>query len=141
MNHIKTFDPRILLGDRLGLTFYRMITNAYLNNDVSHLEKLYKKFIGYFPGEKRIHNMSIFIKLIESIQSNGFNSKFPVNANPNEHCLSDGSHRCAIAMSLNITEIPYSLKFEDNGIEEIFFESKFKTEFYWAYSSTHFYTM
>lgn len=116
MSGFRTFDPRILLGDRPELTFYRMFVEAYLHGDCKREADLYARFIEHFPGEKKIHSPDQFIELIESIRQKGFDARYPVHTNPEEYTLCMGSHRCAIAMALGMTEVPYVIRFRDDWV-------------------------
>ena len=118
MNYIKTFDPSILLGDRLGITLYCMLVRAYLLGDYSKEIKMYKKFINNFPREVDTHTPENFFKLIENIKNNGFDLSTPIYANPNEFTLLDGAHRSAIAIQLGIKDVPYSLRFQDDRTDD-----------------------
>jgi hypothetical protein len=116
MNGLRTFDPRVLLGDRPELTLYRMFVEAYLRGDYKHEADLYARFIKHFPGEKKVHSPDQFIGLIESIRQKGFDWRYPIHANPKEYTLCMGSHRCAIAMALGMTEVPYITRFHDDWV-------------------------
>lgn len=125
MNYIKTFDPCILLGDRLELTLYGMFVEAYLTGRYDKEKEMYKKFISHFLGEIGIHTPDNFIKLIQSIKHNGFNPYSPIYANPDEFTLVQGSHRCAIAIQLGIKKVPYCLRFQDDRVDDSFFQKVF----------------
>ena len=128
---LKYFDPNILLGDRLGLTLYRIFAEAYLLKQLGKFEiDLYKKFINYFPKEKKRHTPDNFIKLIEDIKVKGFILYNPVYANPKEYALFEGSHRCAIAMALEIKDVPYALNFNDSRIDDNFIKKIFNEKEY-----------
>jgi SAM-dependent methyltransferase len=127
MNHVKTFDPCILLGDRLGLTLYGMFVEAYLQGNCKNEAEMYEKFIQYFPGERGIHTPDAFIHLIDSIRSNGFNPYYPVSANPDEYAMKQGSHRCSIAIQLGIKEVPYILRFDDSRTDDSVFQKVFNS--------------
>ena len=127
MNYIKTFDPRILLGDRLGLTLYAMFVEAYLGGDYRNEARLYEKFIDHFPGERGVHSPENFVSLIESTKLGGFNPYHPVYANPTEYVLKQGSHRCSVAVQLGIQEVPYILRFDDNRTDDSVFEKVFSS--------------
>ena len=80
MNYYETFDPAILLGDRLGLTLYGMFVEAYLSGSYEAEATLYSKFIRYFRKERAVHNPANFAALIDSIRANGMHPASPVAA-------------------------------------------------------------
>lgn len=125
MNFVDSFDPSILLGDRLGLSLYCMFVEAYLSGNYSFESGLYKKFIRHFPGEVGKHTPDKFIQLIERIKSSGFDIYNPVYANPTEYSLVEGSHRCSIAIMLAKRDIPYNLRFTDDRTDESVFRKIF----------------
>jgi 2-polyprenyl-3-methyl-5-hydroxy-6-metoxy-1,4-benzoquinol methylase len=119
------FDPRTLLGDRLGIALYVYCAHSILEGRSEQALYLYKKFISYFRGEVHEHTPENFITLIHSIKQKGFDPHYPVEANPKEQMLLNGSHRVAAAIALNITEIPYSLVFHDNRTDDALFSKIF----------------
>jgi len=125
MNYIKTFDPHLLLGDRLELTLYRMFVEAYLEGKYKNEAEMYKRFISYFPKEVGIHTPDNFINLIEEIKTNQFDHHYPIYANPEEFALLNGSHRCAISIQIGIKDIPYCLRFYDDRVDDSFFHEVF----------------
>jgi hypothetical protein len=125
MNFVDTFDPAILLGDRLGLTLYCMFVEAYLLGEYRDERILYLKFINNFPGEIGKHTPETFGRLIDDIKLRGFDPYTPVYANPDEYSLVDGSHRCAIAIKLGMKEVPYNLRFSDDRTDEAIFREIF----------------
>lgn len=122
------FNPRILLGDRLGIALYVYCARSFLEGKAEHAISLYKKFITQFHGEMHEHTPENFIALIHSIKEKGFDVHYPVEANPKEQFLLNGSHRVATAIALNITEIPYSLVFQDNRTNDAVFSKIFPTK-------------
>ena len=118
MSFIRTFNPAILLGDRLGITLYSMFVEAYLSNNLGIEKEIYNKFISGFPCEIKEHTPENFKKLINSILKYGFQENNPVFCNPNEYSLLNGSHRCAIAFQLGIKNVPYVLRYCDNHVDE-----------------------
>jgi hypothetical protein len=114
---LKTFDPRILLGDRFELVLYIFCAKCIINNtDIDKAKYLYTKFLKYFPGEWNEHNFSVFTDLVISMKSNGYNPYHPVEVNPENYFLVNGSHRCSSAIALGFTSIPYSLTMRDDNI-------------------------
>lgn len=109
---IRTFNPRCLLGDRLGLTLYYLYAQQRLHGGDSNIRSLYQKFIAAF-NEKE-HSADIFDRLIDSMKSRGYEPTSPVYGNPKEFALHNGAHRCATAMALGIEKIPYCLRFGDD---------------------------
>jgi SAM-dependent methyltransferase len=128
MNRLQTFDPSTLLGDRLGLSLYVAFVQAYLSGSYEREAALYRKFLDHFPGERKIHSVEKFTALIDTIAREGFDTRYPVSGNPREHILRDGSHRCAVAIQLGQTEIPYSLRFEDDRVDDTAFREIFSEE-------------
>jgi 2-polyprenyl-3-methyl-5-hydroxy-6-metoxy-1,4-benzoquinol methylase len=128
VNYYETFDPAILLGDRLGLTLYGMFVEAYLAGSYENEARLYSKFIKYFRKERKYHNPANFIALIDSIRSKGLDPASPVSANPAEYSLMDGSHRCATAIQLGLTKVPYILRFTDDRADDSIFKKIFSAE-------------
>lgn len=125
MNFVDSFDPSILLGDRLGLSLYCMFVEAYLSGEYSLESGLYRKFIRHFPGEAGKHTPEKFIQLIERVKSCGFDAYHPVYANPTEYSLVEGSHRCSIAIVLAKRDVPYNLRFADDRTDESVFRKIF----------------
>jgi 2-polyprenyl-3-methyl-5-hydroxy-6-metoxy-1,4-benzoquinol methylase len=125
MNYYETFDPAILLGDRLGLTLYGMFVEAYLSGSYEAEATLYSKFIRYFRKERAVHNPANFAALIDSIRANGMHPASPVAANPAEYALMDGAHRCATAIQLGISKVPYILRFTDDRADDSVFKKIF----------------
>lgn len=125
MNFVDTFDPSILLGDRLGLSLYCLFVEAYLSGNYSFESGLYRKFIRHFPSEAGKHTPENFIQLIERIKSCGFDAYNPVYANPTEYSLVEGSHRCSIAIMLAKRDVPYNLRFADDRTDESVFRKIF----------------
>ena len=128
MNYYETFDPSILLGDRLGLTLYGMFVEAYLSGSYEPEAKLYTKFIRYFRKERKVHSPAHFAALIDNIRKNGMDPLFPVSANPAEYSLMDGSHRCATAIQLGIRNVPYILRFTDDRADDSIFRKIFSAD-------------
>ena len=128
MDYYKTFDPAILLGDRLGLTLYGMFVEAYLLGDFREEERLYRKFINHFPGEKQLHTPENFGRLIDNVKEFGLDPAMPVYANPDEYSLIEGSHRCAIAIQLGIKKVPYNLRFKDDRVDSKLFQKIFSRD-------------
>jgi len=125
MNYYETFDPAILLGDRLGLSLYVMFVEATLAGKYQMEGQLYRKFINHFPGERRLHTPERFRDLINAVKSSGFNPRLPVYANPDEYSLIEGSHRCSIAIQLGIHKVPYNLRFQDDRVDNQVFRKIF----------------
>jgi SAM-dependent methyltransferase len=125
MNFIETFNPAILLGDRLGLTLYGMFVEAYLKGNYSFEETLYRKFLKNFPSELLEHTPENFIRLIENIKHHGFDVFKPVYANPDEYSLVQGSHRCSIAIQLGLKDVPFNLRFYDDRTDDAVFHELF----------------
>ncbi len=125
MPNIKSFDPRILLGDRLGLSLYGAFVEAYLAGSYTKEAGMYEKFIDFFPGERGVHSPETFVALIESTRRGGLDPYHPVAANPTEYALSEGSHRCSIAIQLGIDQVPYLLRHRDDRTDDSVFEKIF----------------
>ena len=121
MDFYETFDPAILLGDRLGLTLYGMFVESYLRGDFQRERGLYEKFVRHFPGERNEHSPEKFIQLIESVKSRGFDPYLPVYANPEEFSLVQGSHRSAIAIQMGVKTLPFNLRFQDDRTGDAIF--------------------
>ncbi|HEY2387435.1 MAG TPA: class I SAM-dependent methyltransferase [Candidatus Binatia bacterium] len=109
---IRTFDPRELLGDRLGLSLYCRFAQDHLAGQDGLALQMYEQFIAYF-NEQREHSAARFKVLIDGLRSGGFDPTRPVYANPREHTLKNGSHRVATAIALGLEQIPYNLSFEE----------------------------
>jgi len=122
MTALKTFDPAILLGDRLELTLYGVLVEDHLGNKHIDAKWLYERFIRHFPGERGVHDPARFGALIDGIRSEGFSLYDPIFANPEEFTLLNGSHRCATAIQLGITTVPYVLRYADDHVEESIFK-------------------
>jgi malonyl-CoA O-methyltransferase len=117
---IRTFDPRILLGDRLGLTLYCLFAESYLAQRESPAFAWYARFIAHFREQDQ-HTQDRFVALIETIRRQGFDPAKPIYANPTEFALSDGAHRSAAAIVLGIRDVPYHLRFGDTRVpDEVF---------------------
>ncbi len=116
---IKFFDPRILLGDRLGLNLYVWCAKEYLKTKRidGPAFALYKKFIRYFREQKE-HSPEKFAKLIDFLKTAPYPVELFVKANPKEYSLYQGSHRTATAIALDVKEIPYSLHWQDEAVPE-----------------------
>lgn len=114
-NLLRTFNPRILLGERLGLTIYCMFVEAYLHKNDPCAFDIYDKYICYF-NEQGEHNYHTFTTLIDSMRNNGYDSWKAVYANPREFSLLNGAHRCAVSIVLGIEDIPYHLRFDDHRL-------------------------
>jgi len=125
MNYFETFNPALLLGDRLGLTLYGMFVEAYLGGNYQFEADLYRKFIRHFRAERREHTPENFVKLIESIKTAGVDPFRPVYANPAEFSLIQGSHRCSIAIQLGIKDVPFNLRFHDDRVDDSIFQKIF----------------
>jgi 2-polyprenyl-3-methyl-5-hydroxy-6-metoxy-1,4-benzoquinol methylase len=121
MTALKTFDPAVLLGDRLGLTLYGIFAEDHLSNRTSKAKMLYEQFVRYFPGERGIYAPAHFAALIDSIRSEGFSPYNPIFANPEEFALMNGSHRAATAIQLGISSVPYVLRYNDDRVDESIF--------------------
>jgi len=109
---IRTFDPRVLLGDRLGLSLYCRFAQDHLAGRDGLALRMYEKFIAYF-NEQREHSAPRYKALIDALRSGGFDPTRPVYANPREHTLKNGSHRVAAAIALGLERIPYNVSFEE----------------------------
>ncbi len=110
---IRTFDPRVLLGDRLGLSLYCRFAEDHLAGRPSRAFEMYERFIRHF-NEQHEHSGSMFRSLIDSIRTYGFDPTRVVYANPQEHTLKNGIHRTAAAIALGLDRIPYNLSFEES---------------------------
>ena len=110
---IRTFDPRVLLGDRLGLSLYCRFAADHLEGRESPAARMYEKFIRYF-NEHNEHSAEIFRSLIDNIRKDGFDFSQAVYANPQEHTLKNGIHRVAVSIALGLERIPYNLSFEES---------------------------
>jgi len=130
VSFIRTFNPAILLGDRLGIALYGMFVEAYLSNNLGIEKEIYNKFISGFPCEIKEHTPENFKKLIDSILKYGFQENNPVFCNPDEYSLLNGSHRCAIAFQLGIKKVPYVLRYCDNYVDEQDIEKLLGKNFY-----------
>ncbi|MDU0457374.1 MAG: methyltransferase domain-containing protein [Geobacteraceae bacterium] len=128
MNYVETFNPAILLGDRLGLTLYGMFVESYLNGNYQVEKELYNQFIRHFPAERKEHTPNNFIQLIESVIRNGLDPFRPVYANPDEYSLVQGSHRCSIAIVLGIKNVTFNLRFTDDRTDERIFKKIFSAQ-------------
>ena len=117
MDFVKTFDPRLLLGDRLDLTLYRMFTEAHLSGAGGPAETMYRRFTRRLAADPAL-KVDQFVELIESVRSHGCDPRAPVLANPREFTLREGADLCAIAMHLGITEVPFSLRFRDTRLAD-----------------------
>jgi len=109
---IRTFDPRVLLGDRLGLSLYCRFAQDHLSGHDGQALRMYEEFIAYF-NEQREHSAAKFKALIDGVRDGGFDPSRPVYANPREHTLKNGSHRVATAIALGLEHVPYNLSFEE----------------------------
>ncbi len=109
---IRTFDPRVLLGDRLGLSLYSRFAQDHLAGRDDLALRMYEKFIAYF-NEQREHSAARFKALVDGLRADGFDPTRPVYANPREHTLKNGSHRVAAAIALGLDRIPYNVSFEE----------------------------
>jgi malonyl-CoA O-methyltransferase len=117
---IRTFDPRTLLGDRLGLALYCLFVEAHLARRESPVFAWYDRFVAHF-GEETHHTRATFGALIEGVRREGLDPGRPIYANPKEFCLADGSHRSATAIVLGIPDVPYHLRFQDTRVpDEVF---------------------
>lgn len=112
-DRIKSFNPQILLGDRLGISLYCLFVEEHVSGRHAFGEELYLKFMQHFD-ERGEHSPERFRHLIDSIRSCGFDPVQGVWANPQERTLINGSHRCAVAIVTGITDLPYYLRFGDN---------------------------
>jgi len=128
MNYVETFNPAILLGDRLGLTLYGMFVESYLNGNCQVEKELYNQFIRHFPAERKEHTPDNFMQLIESVKLNGLDPFQPVYANPDEYSLVQGSHRCSIAIILGIKNVPFNLRFNDDRTDAKIFQKIFSAQ-------------
>jgi SAM-dependent methyltransferase len=113
VDSIRTFDPRVLLGDRLGLSLYCRFAQDHLEGRDAQAARMYEKFIAYF-NEQAEHSAPIFKALINGIRANGFELSHAVYANPAEHTLKNGIHRVATSIALGLERIPYNLSFEES---------------------------
>ncbi|MDT8303002.1 MAG: class I SAM-dependent methyltransferase [Sedimentisphaerales bacterium] len=125
MHYVESFDPAILLGDRLGLTLYGMFVEAYMCGNYGDEKNLYVRFIKNFPGEVKEHTSENFCNLIDSVKANGIDPFHPVYANPEEYSLTQGSHRCSIAIQMGFKEVPFNLRFHDDRVDENVFLKTF----------------
>lgn len=116
-DRIKTFNPQIFLGDRLGLSLYCLFVEEHLTGRPGIGEELYRRFLKHFDEDDE-HAPEKFRSLIDSIRTNGFDPARGVSANPQERTLINGSHRCAAAIMMGIKELPYYLRFGDNRTED-----------------------
>jgi len=124
---VRTFDPRVLLGDRLGLSLYTRFAEDHLAGRDGAARRLYEQFIAYF-NEQREHSPAIFAALIDRVRSGGFDPARPVYANPREHTLKNGSHRVAAAIALGLEQIPYNVSFEETRTPNEVFSRIFAPE-------------
>lgn len=112
-----TFNPELLLGDRLDIVLYTFCAEQFLfDGDVAKAEALYDKFLSHFPNESKEHSFDNFRELAASIREKGFDPYCPVVVNPKLFFLENGSHRCAISIALGIKSIPYSMTFLNNCV-------------------------
>src|SRR5947207_8727273 len=118
MDCLRAFDPHVLLGDRFELTLYGMFAEAVLTNRVADEAVLYERFISHFPEEVHIHTPATFRELVSRMARDGFDAHYPVEANPQEFTLLNGAHRCAVAIQLGMTSIPFSLRFHEDRVDE-----------------------
>jgi SAM-dependent methyltransferase len=120
VDSIRTFDPRVFLGDRLGLALYCRLAQDHLHGRESPAARMYEQFIRHF-NEQHEHSTATFRALIDSIRARGFDPAQVVYANPQEHTLKNGIHRTAAAIALGLERIPYNLSFEENRApDEVF---------------------
>jgi SAM-dependent methyltransferase len=126
-DHIRTFDPRVLLGDRLGLSLYCRFAQDHLEGRDSGATRMYETFVRYF-NEQRDHSPAIFRSLIDGIRHHGFDPTHAVYANPQEHTLKNGSHRVAAAIALGLERIPYNVSFEESRVPDDVFRTIFGAE-------------
>ena len=110
---IRTFDPRLLLGDRLGLTLYTLVARGLLTSTATPAFEWYERFI-HSCGEAAEHSLDTYARLLARLQADGFDPAYPIYAHPNEFALQNGAHRCAAAIALGETQVPYHLRFEDD---------------------------
>ena len=123
---LRMFDPRSLLGDRLGLTLYCLYAEALLRGRISGIRPLYQKFLAAFNEQE--HSPDSFDRLIYAMKTRGFDFAFPVYGNLKEFALVNGAHRCATAIALGLTQIPYCLRFADNRTPDEAFARVFTTD-------------
>ncbi|MDR1125621.1 MAG: glycosyltransferase [Deltaproteobacteria bacterium] len=107
-------DPRIFLGESLGLVLSVSFAQAYLKGDYALQEKLYAKYHTRFNEE---HSANIFISLIESIKAKGFDFSRPVAVLPELFAISDGAHRMAASIALGLPRIPYVHTFKNEIVK------------------------
>jgi 2-polyprenyl-3-methyl-5-hydroxy-6-metoxy-1,4-benzoquinol methylase len=110
---VRTFDPRVLLGDRLGLTLYHLVARALLDDASTPALGWYERFVRHC-GETGEHGLARFAEVIDALSGDGFDPMYPVYANPREFTLLNGSHRCAAAIALGVTTVPYHLRYADS---------------------------
>jgi SAM-dependent methyltransferase len=127
MDSIRTFDPRVLLGDRLGLSLYCRFAQDHLEGRESQASRMYERFIHHF-NEQKEHSAPTFKALIDGIRENGFDRSRAVYANPQEHTLKNGIHRVAASIALGLERIPYALSFEENRSSDDVFRKLFNGE-------------
>jgi SAM-dependent methyltransferase len=127
VDSIRTFDPRVFLGDRLGLSLYCRFAQDHVEGRESRASRMYEKFVCYF-NEQKEHSAPIFRSLIDNIRQRGFDLSQAVYANPNEHTLKNGIHRVAASIALGLERIPYNLSFEESRVPDDVFRNIFDAE-------------
>jgi SAM-dependent methyltransferase len=127
VDSIRTFDPRLLLGDRLGLSLYCRFAQDHLEGRESQAARMYETFVRYF-NEQQEHSAPAFKSLIDDIRRNGFDCAQAVYANPQEHTLKNGIHRVAASIALGLERLPYNLSFEESRVPDDVFRSIFNAE-------------
>lgn len=126
------FDPRVLLGDSLGLAFYTAVAESLLKGKANVEIQLYAKYLSHFPLETD-HSPDIFTALVKSMEAHGYDYMYPVAALPKASIFSNGVHRMAAAIALGIKDVPYLYTASNNISQAQVIEKILSaTEFRWV---------